>query len=87
MAHTIKSDPSFISDSHLNGSRMMFVMIFFCIHGARCGWTVAGTELAHLATRSGGRDDHLGRREICRLYRYFSLELSKRKLLCGAFGV
>jgi light-harvesting complex 1 beta chain len=29
MAHTIQSDQSFISDNHLNGSRTMFVMIFF----------------------------------------------------------
>jgi light-harvesting complex 1 beta chain len=29
MAHTIQSDPSFISDNHLNGCRTMFVMIFF----------------------------------------------------------
>jgi light-harvesting complex 1 beta chain len=29
MAHAIKSDTSFISDSHLDGCRMMFVLIFF----------------------------------------------------------
>jgi light-harvesting complex 1 beta chain len=29
MAHAIKNDPSFISDSHLKGSRTIFVLVFF----------------------------------------------------------
>jgi light-harvesting complex 1 beta chain len=42
MAHTIKSEPSFISDSHLNGCRTMFVLIFFVFMAlAVCGQLLA----------------------------------------------